>query len=531
MIVFGVTARFTPRTGCIARRTERGTNKRLKKPMSDRSATAKAPLQASVPHASTDEDNHAVPTTDSVPRVSLKDLTRESVLAALAEHDEAGDVAFLEQHGFEPGEYFLVHKGKRYASKAVAGVAHRYATGEPLSAAAFSGGADTVQPALERLGFEVVRVARRNPAWARDEVVLACDLVVENGWRELRTHDPKVQQLSELLRNMTIHPVVERLENFRSPDAVSRKTTDLATAHPDYTGVRTRGGRVDREVIQEFMTDPARMATVAASIRRAAGTRLPHERRSGIADGLTVAHVEDALREWSSLGRVAFMAKYGGRPAERYIIATELGDVDALALLIGARVLAGLDAAGPWRGDRDNVAQPLRELGFRVEDGGRRSSPEVGEAEQGVRQAAGRSGEASGRGQGFVLDQHTKVAVETHAMSLAREHYAALGTVVDTALRRSWDYEVTIDGTCWHVEVKGTTGGPGEVLLTPNEVAHARTYPFVALFVVSNIAVQRGEHDERTTSGGTTTLLHPWSIDDGQLQPLGFRYCLPEHPS
>jgi hypothetical protein len=292
--------------------------------------------------------------------VSLKDLTRQSVLAALAEHDEAGDVAFLEQHGFDSGEYFLVHEGKRYASKAVAGVAHGYATGEPLSAAAFSGGAHTVQPALERLGFEVVRVARRNPAWARDEVVLACDLVVENGWRELRTKDPKLQQLSELLRSMTIYPVTERLENFRSPDAVSRKTSDLATAHPDYPGVRTRGGRVDREVIQEFMADPARMAAVAGSIRDAARTGLPHARRSGVTDGLTVAHVDDALREWWSLGRDAFMSKYGGRPAERYVITTEFGDVDALVLLVGARAVAGMDTTGPWRGDRENVAQPLR---------------------------------------------------------------------------------------------------------------------------------------------------------------------------
>lgn len=458
-------------------------------------------------------------------------MSRQSVLAALAEHDDAGEVAFLEQHGFDSGEYFLVHEGKRYASKAVAGVAHGYATGEPLSAAAFSGGADTVQPALERLGFEVVRVARRNPAWARDEVVLACDLVVENGWRELRTQDPKVQQLSELLRSITIHPVTERLENFRSPDAVSRKTTDLATAHPDYPGVRTRGGRVDREVIQEFMADPARMAAVAASMRGAARTPLPHPRRSGVADGLTVAHVHEALREWWVLGRDAFMAEYGGHLAERYVIATEEGDVDALALLLGARALAGMDTTGPWRGDRDNVAQPLRELGFRVADGDRRPSPEVGEAEHAVREAAGRSREAAGRGQGFMLDQHTKLAVEAHAMNLAREHYTALGTVVDTALRRSWDYEVTIDGRCWHIEVKGTTGDPGEVLLTPNEVAHARSYPFVALFIVSNITIQPGERGERTASGGMTTLLHPWSIDDGQLQPLGYRYRLPERPS
>ena len=96
--------------------------------------------------------------------MNLKFLTRQAVLATLAEHDAAGEVTFLEQHGFDSGEYFLAYEGKRYASKAIAGVAHEYAAGEPLPAAAFSGGANTVQPALERLGFEIVRVARRNPA-------------------------------------------------------------------------------------------------------------------------------------------------------------------------------------------------------------------------------------------------------------------------------------------------------------------------------------------------------------------------------
>lgn len=47
LIAFGVTARFTPWTGCIARRTERGTDKRLDKPMNDCSAAATRTLQTS----------------------------------------------------------------------------------------------------------------------------------------------------------------------------------------------------------------------------------------------------------------------------------------------------------------------------------------------------------------------------------------------------------------------------------------------------------------------------------------------------
>jgi 5-methylcytosine-specific restriction protein A len=133
--------------------------------------------------------------------------------------------------------------------------AHGYATGRPLAAADFRGGAETVQRRLEDLGFRVI--VATNPAWDREEVILACDLVVDNGWRELRTNDPKVHELSDLLRRLPIHPVESRAENFRSPDSVSSKTTDLMTDHPDYKGARTRGSRLDRQVVEEFIRDPA----------------------------------------------------------------------------------------------------------------------------------------------------------------------------------------------------------------------------------------------------------------------------------
>ena len=68
-------------------------------------------------------------------------------------------------------------------------------------------------------------------------------------------------------------------------------------------------------------------------------------------------------------------------------------------------------------------------------------------------------------------------------MNEALLHYSKLGKVTDTSRTESFDYVVDIDGATWHVEVKGTTGDPQEILLTPNEVHHAKDYPHVALFV------------------------------------------------
>ncbi len=88
--------------------------------------------------------------------------SRSAVLSAVAECDQLGRHAFLEKYGFHPARsYFLVVEGRDYDSKAIVGVAHGYQFPHlgPLPATQFSGGAATVQPLLEGLGFEVRVVA------------------------------------------------------------------------------------------------------------------------------------------------------------------------------------------------------------------------------------------------------------------------------------------------------------------------------------------------------------------------------------
>lgn len=98
--------------------------------------------------------------------MSLQDITRESVLAAINECDNIGRELFLERYGFGPAaRYFLRHGEKRYDSKAILGVAHKYARPEigPLLSDEFSGGEMTVAKRLEQLGFEIERLPR-NPS-------------------------------------------------------------------------------------------------------------------------------------------------------------------------------------------------------------------------------------------------------------------------------------------------------------------------------------------------------------------------------
>ncbi|MCM3662507.1 HNH endonuclease [Georgenia satyanarayanai] len=115
-------------------------------------------------------------------------------------------------------------------------------------------------------------------SWKREEVILACDLVASNDWRALPETAPEAQALSALLRDTNqFYPRELRQPNYRSADAVSRKTWDIVTAHPSYAGRRTRGGKLDRVVLQDFLEAPEHMRATAHAIRHVleTGERIP----------------------------------------------------------------------------------------------------------------------------------------------------------------------------------------------------------------------------------------------------------------
>ena len=96
----------------------------------------------------------------------LSDLTnRESVIRAVEEFDSLGRNKFLAKYGFSSARnYFLLYRGARYDSKAIAAVAYGYQYPEygPLTSKDFSGGEHTVAKRLRNLGFEVTTVGYKN---------------------------------------------------------------------------------------------------------------------------------------------------------------------------------------------------------------------------------------------------------------------------------------------------------------------------------------------------------------------------------
>ena len=96
---------------------------------------------------------------------TFSSVTRQHVLQALEECDARGAEEFLRVYGFVPSPgYPLVHEGRSYDSKAILGVAHRFATGRLATADDFHGMHDAVA-LLRRRGFEVTEpVTAARPA-------------------------------------------------------------------------------------------------------------------------------------------------------------------------------------------------------------------------------------------------------------------------------------------------------------------------------------------------------------------------------
>ena len=60
--------------------------------------------------------------------MSLRNITRQSVLEAIEEFDQVGRNYFLKKYHFGHAKsYWLVYDGRKYDSKAIIGVAHKYA--------------------------------------------------------------------------------------------------------------------------------------------------------------------------------------------------------------------------------------------------------------------------------------------------------------------------------------------------------------------------------------------------------------------
>jgi 5-methylcytosine-specific restriction enzyme A len=104
------------------------------------------------------------------------------------------------------------------------------------------------------------------PTWERSELLLICEALRLNDWQPIRRNDPRAEELSQTLRALPLHPQSDRTATFRSPSSIQRKSFDILTRMPNYTGVKTNGGKQDAEVLRLFLDDPAAASALARAV-------------------------------------------------------------------------------------------------------------------------------------------------------------------------------------------------------------------------------------------------------------------------
>lgn len=108
---------------------------------------------------------------------------------------------------------------------------------------------------------------KRNPAWQRDELILALDLYFRHNPNQISSNHDEVVKLSKLLNSLPIHGNKSNSANFRNPNGVHMKMCNFLRFDPNYKGKGLeRGSKLEGEVWGEFYNDKNKLHDIAQSI-------------------------------------------------------------------------------------------------------------------------------------------------------------------------------------------------------------------------------------------------------------------------
>jgi len=116
----------------------------------------------------------------------------------------------------------------------------------------------------------------RNPDWVRDEIILAMDLYVRAGRKQLPPGHEEVVRLSQLLNRLPIHPASSRGENFRNPNGISMILGNFLGIDPlhDHSGL-SKNNQMQATVWNEFIESLSSLRRTAEAIQTAISVKIP----------------------------------------------------------------------------------------------------------------------------------------------------------------------------------------------------------------------------------------------------------------
>ena len=110
----------------------------------------------------------------------------------------------------------------------------------------------------------------KSPPWTRDELILALDLHFSGIAHSPK--EPKIEELSRLLKSLPFHGERRKITAFRSPNSVRMKLDNFLSLDPSYDGIGLkRIAKEDRRVWNEFVNKKSDLKAIALTIREHAG--------------------------------------------------------------------------------------------------------------------------------------------------------------------------------------------------------------------------------------------------------------------
>jgi 5-methylcytosine-specific restriction enzyme A len=134
----------------------------------------------------------------------------------------------------------------------------------------------------------------RNPAWVRDELILALDMYLRYAGNPPDKESPEILELSDTLNRLARYLGITRADRFRNANGVYMKLMNFRRFDPTFTETGrvglSRGGKAEEDVWSDFASDAGRCHQVAETIRTAlAGS--PDDETGG---ELSIGEMEEA---------------------------------------------------------------------------------------------------------------------------------------------------------------------------------------------------------------------------------------------
>jgi 5-methylcytosine-specific restriction enzyme A len=114
----------------------------------------------------------------------------------------------------------------------------------------------------------------RNPAWKRDELILALELYFRHNPNKISDNHEEVEKLSKILNSLPIHEDRPNAEKFRNTSGVYMKLCNFLRLDPSYKGKGLKAGsKLEVEIWNEFAADKEKLKDLANAIKL--GVQMP----------------------------------------------------------------------------------------------------------------------------------------------------------------------------------------------------------------------------------------------------------------